>query len=471
MYNRRKEERTLAGRYTEMAELAKQVSNTPGYTCVDGRAVNVETGKVYNIHATPSDHRAKKNALTSLQQILGWTPDLYTAAQEADRQRRIADHAARIPSLTFLEPTVSNGTAAGTDLQYQEREDELPDPTTNEATSGLNLDMSQFGGMIPSLEHITAEMARAYFDQKLDTNAENHFGLRNRHFNSLTVAQYANAMARGEWLPNPHGIMFSTDGNGQEWLIDGQQRMAAVPYAEKLYKEIHGESAEMPPVPFWVYRNVPPEMFKVVDSGRRRTISQVLQMLGMPNYTVGSSALRYVYLWFNVPDQSKWKRYPAFTGTQMKEIYRDHKGIDNDTYHIGNAARAAGLSRSAMVAAVYLIRFYSPEADYRPARMSGEPEQLSPIEKFVEDFLKGASLDDRDPVLALRNWAINAERKKANPRRDPVTQMDITMVMFHMMLIIRAWNTRVKGEKISNPSWRAGQVIPRPLTLRRPKED
>jgi hypothetical protein len=447
----------------QINDLASQIDKTPGFKCIDFRAVNETTGKTMVLHQTPSDRRAVKNLTTDLKNLLGWTVDLYNTAQKEDRERRMAEHNARVPALNFLQPTVATVEAAGMDLGTLNGDAHLNDLTDHEGHAVAPL---TFAGIIPSFEYIGAETANKYFNARLDSHAETALGIRNRHYSTDVAMQYAKAIVRNEWLPNPHGIMFSTDESGQEWLIDGQQRMAAVLFASEMYRKEHGEHNEMPPVGFWVYRNVPAEMFKVVDTGRRRSISQILQMLGCPNYTVAGASLRYIWLWFNVPDQSKWKRYPSFTGTQIEQVYMAHKDVDKDTYKIANAAKLPGLSRSAMVAAIYLIRYHVPEADVRPPVAPGEQIKLSVLEQFVEDFHSGASMEQGDPVLSLRNWAINRNNRKTAPRKDPTEEMDITQVMFDMMLIIRAWNSRVRGDKIANPSWRAGQIIPVPLNLR-----
>ena len=448
---------------TQIKNLIKMIKGTPGFTEDNYRVRNENTGKVMSVHRTPSDQRFYNNLLRDLERYVGWTEDLYIRAKREDRAKRMAKHDRATPMINFQEPTSSNGEAAGMAAPNSDAEHILPDETAQ-----WDFVPDTFLNMIPTIEYIGVETAQKYFAARLDATSEKAFGLRNRNYSTATVTSYGEAMARGEWLPNPHGLMFSTDDTGREWLIDGQQRMAAIPYANELYKAAH-KGEELPPIAFWVYRNVPAEMFKVTDAGRKRTNSQVLQMMGVPNYTVTATALRYIYLWFNVPAQNRWKRYPALTNSQIEAIYQDHTDIARDTYRVSHAASKSGLSRSAMVAAIYLIRHYcNPEAEQRPPVAEGETPKLSAVEQFIEDFQTGASMPAGDPVLALREFSTAARMSSATKaaRRDPTEGTEVTMVMFHMMLIIRAWNHRVRGNIVAKSGWKPGQTIQQPLRLR-----
>lgn len=430
-------------------ELAKLIDNTPGFEARERttngiRAVNLSTGKPLTLHLTISDRRAYANLLTDLK-TWGWTPDMYATAQENNRQERIAAHDAQFPPLIFQEPDFAF-TPTTNGNKDREGRDELPSDTSNGPL-----------GMTTAFEAIDRAKATEYFSMRLDSSNESAFGLRNRHYSTTTSSSYARAMLRGEWLPNPDGIKFSLDENGHEWLIDGQQRMAAVIYAADEYEETHGEP--MPPITFAVVRNVPHEMFRVLDTGRKRSISQVLQMMGVPNYTVTSSALKYIHLWFTEQDQRKWKRSEPLTGTQVEDLLKKYPDVITDTYKLTSASGACGLSKSALVIAMFLIRYYVPESTY------GEGDQISPHDKFIKDFQIGAGLPEKDPVLTLRQYMIN-RRVTALRRQDATTKMGVTEVMFHLMLIVRAWNNRINGVEISNINWRADSEIPVPQKLR-----
>lgn len=449
-------------------ELVDKISKTPGFEIqgVNGdsgvRCVNLATGIPYVIHKTSSDSRTQKNRISDLAKW-GWTEGMYAESQEAERKARIEAHNAKypaIPEAAFMEP-YSHAEQPAFNGAKEEGEGVLNEVTSDE--------FAEFLGMRPTIEYITQEKAQEYFNQRLDSTSASAFGFRNRHFAMSTVIEYAKAMVRGEWLPNPAGIMFSTDDDGKEWVIDGQQRMAAVIYANEMYKAEHNGEA-LKPIAFWVYRDVPSEMFKVLDGQRKRTNSQMLQMMGVGNYTVVSSALRYVNLWFTEPDQKKWKRAAPLTNTQLEELFKEHKDVAVDSYRIGNAGSVCGLSKSAMVAACYIIAHYAPHVkNPQPANDESGGFKLSLLDQFLEDFRNGANMGNGDPVHTLREYAIRRLRADI-PRQDPVDKMGVSQVMFHMMLIIRAWNSRVRGKTINSIAWRRGQEIPMPLIPYNPED-
>lgn len=81
----------------------------------------------------------------------------------------------------------------------------------------------------------------------------------NRPLRPGVVDTYANAMRRGEWQLSHQGVAFDEQG----LLADGQHRLNAVLES--------GCTVEMV-----VWRNCPPDMFNVVDTGARRSNSDIL---------------------------------------------------------------------------------------------------------------------------------------------------------------------------------------------------
>lgn len=441
----------MAGTRVRLSKLAKQIERTPGFERL-GRSrqgikfLNQATKLSYTIHLTPGDSRAEQNLFTNLKKW-GWTPEMYVEAERHRRQERKKEsaerqarmHLSQIPPVVFQTP---NGLA----------------PANG---SNNNIESERSGGtMIPNatIEEINREIAVKYFDMRLQSTSNTTFGICNRHFSTAAAANYAKAMLRGEWMLNPDGLKFARDSEGREWMIDGQTRIGAYMIASEEYERLNGRP--MDPIKFYVFRDVPHELFRVLDTGRKRTISQTLQMLGVPNYTVISSALRYVHLWFTVPDQKRWRNAESLTNTQIESLLHDYPDIITDSYKISSAANACGMSKSALVISAFLIRYYVPEATY-----SVDADSPSPLETFIKDIRVGAGLADNDPVLVTRNYMVNRGISRLR-RQDASTKMGVTEVMFHMMLILRAWNHRARGKTISSITWRPEQEIPVPLTPR-----
>ena len=438
-------------------DLARMIEKTPGFHKEPSnrgiRLVNENTGLPYVIHLSPSDPRSQENTLRDLQKW-GWTPEMYDAARARERDSRNAAHAkkaqemeAAIEQANALTPMFLAPVTA-----TENKESEVFSSVTE--NSNIN-----FLGIVPAIEHIDADTAQRYFNKRLDSKSASAFGIKNRPYNTSSALRYAEAMVEGEWLPNPAGIMFATADDGSEWMIDGQHRMAARMYAEHLWREKHGPDAVMPPTPVWVYRNVPYEMFNVIDQQRRRSASQLLGMMGAKNSPVMASALRYVLLWYKEPDQSKWARFPAMTGPQLQKVYDTYKDIEDWITPACSAAQAINVSKAAMLTSVYLI---AREVPLSTAREPGVSRSM--LDAFIEDYHNGAGMSEGDPVLAVRNYVL---KKGSKARHDPTKSMGITHVMFQIMLIIRSWNSRMRNERVDRPSWRAGQYIPKPIGPRK----
>jgi hypothetical protein len=117
-------------------------------------------------------------------------------------------------------------------------------------------------------ELIGPELARKY----LATNAGNRPRSRG------VVWDYVGAMISGEWLFNGEAIKFDRDGK----LVDGQHRLDAV---IKSGKEIL----------FLVIRGLDPEVFKTIDTGKKRSAGDVLAIRGVKNPNSVGAAMRLVH--------------------------------------------------------------------------------------------------------------------------------------------------------------------------------
>lgn len=111
-------------------------------------------------------------------------------------------------------------------------------------------------------ENITPAKAQEY----LRTSAGN------RPISRVYVRSYADTMKKGAWMLNGVPIIFDTEGH----LLDGHHRLLAVIEANI-------------PVRFDVRRGAPADAFSTYDTGRHRTVGQLIAMQGIKNYnTIGS---------------------------------------------------------------------------------------------------------------------------------------------------------------------------------------
>lgn len=98
---------------------------------------------------------------------------------------------------------------------------------------------------------------------------------KNRRLNDRVVGRYAHAMTEERWPLTGDTIKFDLDGH----LIDGQHRLHAVIVAKK-------------PIEIIVVRGLPTRRVSALDCGRKRSVSDLLDMKGTPNSVQLGSALR-----------------------------------------------------------------------------------------------------------------------------------------------------------------------------------
>ena len=111
-------------------------------------------------------------------------------------------------------------------------------------------------------ENITPAKAQEYYNTSRG----------NRPISKVFIRSYADTMKRGGWKLNGVPIIFDNEGH----LLDGHHRLLAVIEAGI-------------PVRFDVYRGAPVDAFTTYDTGRHRTVGQILAMQGVKHYNrVGS---------------------------------------------------------------------------------------------------------------------------------------------------------------------------------------
>ncbi|MEO8466269.1 MAG: hypothetical protein ABI640_13075 [Gammaproteobacteria bacterium] len=161
------------------------------------------------------------------------------------------------------------------------------------------------------IEQITPSMATRYL-------AENR---TNRPMGRGVVARYVQEMQAGEWLMNAEAIKFDWDGR----LVDGQHRLAAI------------EKAGVP-VQILVARGLDPEVFKTLDTGHKRSASDVLAIRGAKNPLGMAIALRLLHRLVNDQLHSKSR----ITNTQLDDLLAAHPRFHALTEEADHAPYSSG---------------------------------------------------------------------------------------------------------------------------------
>ena len=237
-------------------------------------------------------------------------------------------------------------------------------------------------------------------------------GCNTRPLRPRKVKEYSEAMDRGEWQPySPQGLVFSAEHG---CLLDGRQRLTGL---------LKSGLAQMG---FSITYDVPIAMFKYLDQGASRSVSDVLAGDGLPP-GVRSKVGPAVKLALGYDSGLPWKKWrdltitPAQISAALAGGYAEMPGKPyNDAITMGWKAKdSTGCKMLPAVAGAlsFLIRREHPE----------------PWEEFRTALVYGTNLSLGDPRLALRNQMVNRDTKK--PRRyEPYMQMGAALIAWELWL-------------------------------------
>src|SRR5947208_280008 len=226
----------------------------------------------------------------------------------------------------------------------------------------------------------------------------------NRPVSKSTVRAFAEAMRRGDWLVTHQGIAFDTNGV----LVDGQHRLAAVIEAEI-------------PVEMMVFTEVEPDIFDVLDTGKRRNAADVLAIEGEKSTTLLAAMVRTVWLYHNRRDASWSGGGAAVTNHQVVQTLEAHPRIREFVSVAEKIAAETGMIKSAAGAAAYLVE-------------SANKTKKARLEKWHDGVIEGAGLRKNDPRLVFRRTMFTMARRQAGEvqrRRDTREHVGLYLKAFN----------------------------------------
>jgi hypothetical protein len=229
-------------------------------------------------------------------------------------------------------------------------------------------------------------MEQIRFETKLVTPEEARELLknnpRNRSMYLKNVTKYAFDMGRGAWrLNTAEPIKIAENGR----LIDGQHRLAAIVEAGV-------------PVDMLFAYNVPEDVMDIIDTGMKRTNSDMFQIRGVDSAPLVSSSIRKFLVYsttkntnpnsINVPYDIIWNEYEKNT-EKWNEIIREIKGLTKNFKFV----------EPSVLTAWYAIC-----------------KGISPVDSriFFDKLVTGIGLTEKDPILVLRNLMITGKYKELN---------------------------------------------------------
>jgi len=240
----------------------------------------------------------------------------------------------------------------------------------------------------------------------------------NRKVVQRHVERLAAAIRAGNWIEEAGDpIRFSRDGQ----LIDGQHRLWAVV-----------ESGET--LSFVVIRGLPLEVIDVLDSGRNRTLADVLHLHGEKNANVLAGTLNLLHYYFQSKELARlsWN-ISSITAKNAFEILAEHPGIRNSvssTEALSKRLRG-GPARWAALHYILTSVDYGDAVTFFAVLHDGAPT----AHEYIIGLLRNRLIAD---ALSLRKL--------------PVRE--------YTALVFKAWNAYRSGDRVKVLSWKAGGANP-----------
>lgn len=259
-----------------------------------------------------------------------------------------------------------------------------------------------------NLETIDREKAQEYIGKNVANRPPSQ-----AHLNILIGRQ-----KRGEWRTNGDSIRFDSEGN----LRDGQHRL-------------HMVMLTGIPIEAVVIRGIDPESFVTMDTGKNRTITDVLSIRKEPNPRFLALALQWTYRYLADRMTGKIESHDL-----LLSVLEKHPDIQKTVSFYSGLTQPSG-------------------APGHPEITLGAHYLFSQVDRaesddFIERYVTGLRLEDAsDPVSRLRGLVISVA---ANPR------VGLTPSQF-FGLFVTAWNAKRTGRKIGKSTFRTPQrTAPRP---------
>lgn len=266
--------------------------------------------------------------------------------------------------------------------------------------------------------NVTPEMAASFL-----AVAEEHHN--NRKINPRWVNQLAGDFAGGRYVFDGAPLRFNSSGV----MVDGQHRCAAIVKSGVT-------------VPILVVRGVRDDAFLVMDTGRARTLANMLDISGMDTSRLVASAA--VMHW---DYEHHWKRSmygqsaarPSIA--QLVQWTSDHPDLQFCANRIASSKKNGRLfTQAPFVVAYYLWRMIDKED----------------AETVRERIAGGTGLASDDPCYRAREWAINvrARRKGCSGSHHRRIQLAI---------LNKAWNFSREGRTCKYLVFRINEQFPVPI--------
>ncbi len=263
-------------------------------------------------------------------------------------------------------------------------DDPSPDTIKETKTQGGFMKQQETTANKQSFERIAKEPTAVFFDVTPEIAQEMlEHNTNNRSLRRRRVTNLAKEMSRKQWLTTGEAIKFDVKGV----LIDGQHRLEGCVEAKITLKQQ------------LVVTGLPEESFAVIDSGMKRTNTDVLNAAGIAN----ASAISPVARLYGVIDAglNPYRSDVRSLITRQDVVTWSEENIEVLDWAVRLARTvydAAGIgNRTALITLAVL-------ADKKG-------HSRAKVEEFFAALGSGSGLSGHSPILALRSWFIKSGMK------------------------------------------------------------
>lgn len=251
---------------------------------------------------------------------------------------------------------------------------------------------------------------------------------RNRAPKRASIPRFARDMAAGNWSPDASDLKFSRTGE----LMDGQNRLMACVLSGASFTTL-------------IRTGLDPAAKDYVDTGTKRTASDMLKINGVTSYTASVSAA--VTLWARYEDRvvnHKGKRQANTSGGGRpgQQLTLTHKEILDFLDRHPTILQFAGLADSLRAQVMPAI---PPSAILCFLAMAAEKDEKEAV-RFAERLINGDYGGSGDPMIALVQYAARV-RGNVGVIGSPGHRGRIAQDS-HVNAMSRVWNALRAGEKI-----------------------
>lgn len=235
----------------------------------------------------------------------------------------------------------------------------------------------------------------------------------NRRLNERSIAKLIGALERNEWNVNGETIKFDVDGN----LIDGQHRLWACLQSNTGLRSL-------------VVRDLPRKVQETVDTGKPRTVANILGMRGYANSHSLASATNMTMKYYLSEVTSSRLTY---TEAQKTSFLEDTPELIEGTKMAGALRKIVTANPTVMATAWVIFNDIDAEACGR----------------FFDSLRSGAGLSEHDPILVLRNRI--ASERSSKRKLEPEDWL---------AYFIKTWNDWRTGRTRQLLQWRRDEQFP-----------